>query len=93
MSEGLNIYLIMRIGMANSVDPRTGVLRHLIMCPYWAAFSLEKRSRLLPNWSKLSVHLRQFSVDESEYPQTILKLSFGTTKMAVPMQMKFLYAF
>ena len=34
------------------------------------------------NKSKLSVQLRQFSVEGSEYPQTNLRLSFGTTKMA-----------
>ena len=36
---------------------------------------------MFANYSKLHVHWHQFSADYSEYPETILKVSFGPTKM------------
>ena len=43
--------------------------------------------------SKLSVQLRQFSTEGSEYSQTILKLSIVTSMMAGYMNKMFVYLF
>ena len=52
-----------------------GISSHTVVFEYSrAAFSKARRSQLLPNYCKLFVHLWQFSMDVSEYPQSIHKL-------------------
>ena len=50
--------------------------------PFQKGLICRRVNRLLANCNKLSVQAWYFSTDGSEYPETSLKLSFGTTELA-----------